>query len=69
MQLSISITLLLGVTVLFLVRKDELKISHAIVVALLGFFLSTTAAAGGINGLGAMIATMLGGAIVHTAGH
>lgn len=63
MRLSISLTLLLGLGVLFLVRKDSLKITHAVVAILLGFYLSATAAAGGIGKLGTMIASMLGGSI------
>jgi hypothetical protein len=46
-----------------MVRKDSLKITHAVVAILLGFFLSATAAAGGIGKLGTMIASMLGGSI------
>ncbi len=69
MQLSIPITLLLGLTVFFLVRKDELKTSHALLAVMLGFFLSTTAAASGINHVGAMIVTLFGGALVHGPGH
>jgi len=49
--------------VLFLVREDELKITHAVVAILLGFYLSATAAAGGIGRLGTMIASMLGGSL------
>jgi hypothetical protein len=63
MRLSIPLTLLLGLGVLFLVRKDELKITHAVVAILLGFYLSATAAAGGIGRLGTMIASMLGGSL------
>lgn len=65
MRMSISITLLLGLAVLFLLRKDDLKVSHAIVAVLLGFFLAATAAAEGIGQLSAMIATMLGGSLNH----
>lgn len=63
MRLSISLTLLLGLSVLFLVRKDSLKITHAVIAILLGFYLSATAAGGGIGKLGTMIASMLGGSI------
>lgn len=63
MRLSIPFTLLLGLGVLFLVRKDGLKITHAVVAILLGFYLSATAAAGGIGRLGTMIASMLGGSL------
>lgn len=63
MRLSISITLLLGLVVLFLVRKDELKITHAVLAILLGFFLSATVVAGGIAKLDTMVASMLGGSL------
>lgn len=63
MRLSISLTLLLGLAVLFLVRKDDLKATHALVAILLGFYLSATAAAGGIGRLSTMIASMLGGTL------
>jgi hypothetical protein len=63
MRLSIPLTLLLGLGVLFFVRKDNLKIAHAFLAILLGFYLSATAAAGGIGKLGTMIASMLGGSI------
>ncbi len=61
MRLSIPITLLLGLTVLFMIRKDELKISHALLVVLLGFYLSSTTLSGRIGQLDAMIAGLLGG--------
>jgi hypothetical protein len=63
MRLSIPLTLLLGLGVLFFVRKDNLKIVHAFLAILLGFYLSATAVAGGIGKLGTMIASMLGGSI------
>ncbi|MGH6657529.1 MAG: hypothetical protein ACRDVE_20280 [Actinocrinis sp.] len=61
MRLSIPLTLLLGLTVLFLIRKDELKISHALLVVLLGFYLSSTTLAGRIGQLDTMIAGLVGG--------
>ncbi len=69
MRLSIPIALLLGLAVLFLVRKDELKPSHALVAILLGFYLSATEVAGGIGQLGTMIAAVLGGALADGHGH
>ena len=63
MRLSIPLALLLGLAVLFFVRKDELKITHAAIAILLGFYLSATAAAGGIGRIGTMIASMLGGSL------
>ena len=63
MHLSLPLTLLLGLGVFFMVRKDDLKITHAFLAILLGFYLSTTAAAGGIGRIGTMIASMLGGSL------
>ncbi len=63
MHLSLSLTLLLGVAVLFLVRRDGLKASHALVAILLGFYLSATALAGRITQLDTMVAGLLGGAL------
>lgn len=63
MRLSIPITLLLGLTVLFMIRKDELKISHAVLVVLLGFYLSSTALSGRIGQIDTMIAGLLGGSL------
>ncbi|HEU5425598.1 MAG TPA: hypothetical protein VFU74_01930 [Actinocrinis sp.] len=63
MRLSIPITLVLGLTVLLLVRKDSLKASHAIAAILLGFMLSATALAGRISQVDSMIASLLGGSL------
>lgn len=63
MRLSIPITLVLGLTVLLLVRKDNLKASHAIAAILLGFMLSATALAGRISQVDSMIASLLGGSL------
>lgn len=63
MRLSIPITLVLGLTVLFLVRRDSLKASHALAAILLGFLLSTTALAGRIGQVDSMIAGLLGGSL------
>lgn len=63
MRLSIPLTLLLGLAVLFFVRKDELKITHAAIAILLGFYLSATSVAGGIGKLGTMIASIVGGSL------
>lgn len=49
MILSISGVVLLGVIVFLFFRKDGLKISHALVCALLGFYLASTAMAPGIK--------------------
>ncbi len=63
MHLSIPVTLLLGLAVLFLIRKDGLKSSHALTAILLGFLLSTTMLAARIGQLDAMIASLLGGSL------
>ena len=63
MRLSIPITLVLGLSVLFLVRKDSLKATHALAAILLGFLLSTTALAGRIGQVDSMIAGLLGGSL------
>ena len=61
MRLSIPITLVLGLIVLFMIRKDSLKTSHALAAVLLGFLLATTAVAGRIGQVDSMIAGLLGG--------
>ncbi|MBS2966618.1 hypothetical protein KGA66_26515 [Actinocrinis puniceicyclus] len=63
MHLSIPITLLLGLAVLFMIRKDGLKSSHALVAVLFGFLLSTTVLAARIGQVDSMIAGLLGGSI------
>ena len=61
MHVSLPITLLLGLAVLFLVRKADLKASHALIAILFGFYLSATAVAARISQLDTMIAGLLGG--------
>jgi hypothetical protein len=61
MILSISGVVLLGVVVLLFFRKDGLKVSHALVCALFGFYLAGTAVAPGIRAGGASLAGLLGG--------
>ncbi|MDT0321667.1 MULTISPECIES: hypothetical protein [unclassified Streptomyces] len=61
MILSISGVVLLGVIVFLFSRKDGLKVSHAVVCALFGFYLSGTAVAPSIAAGGASIANLLGG--------
>ena len=63
MRLSIPVTLVLGVTVLFLIRKDSLKATHAVAAILLGFLLSSTVLAGRIGQVGGLIAGLLGGSL------
>ncbi|MFH0245348.1 hypothetical protein ACGRHY_23675 [Streptomyces sp. HK10] len=60
MVLSISGVLLLGVIVFLFFRKDNLKLSHAIVCALFGFYLAGSAIAPGIQAGGATLANLIG---------
>lgn len=60
MKTSLPVVLLLGVLVLFLVRRDDLKITHALAVILLGFFLASTAAGAQLGRLDTMIAGFVG---------
>ncbi|RKN04444.1 hypothetical protein [Streptomyces radicis] len=61
MVLSISGVVLLGVVVFVFFRKDGLKLSHAAVCSLFGFYLAGTAVAPSIQAGGASIAQLLGG--------
>jgi len=63
MHVSLPVTLLLGLAVLFLVRRDDLKATHAVPAILLGFFLAATALAARIGQLDTMIAGLLGGTL------
>ncbi|HZG05869.1 MAG TPA: hypothetical protein VE546_20210 [Streptomyces sp.] len=59
MVLSISGVLLFGVIVFLFFRKDNLKLSHAIVCALFGFYLAGSAIAPGIQAGGATLAHLI----------
>lgn len=61
MILSVSGVLLLGVIVFLFFRKDGLKLSHAVVCALFGFYLAGTALAPSIQAGGESVASLLGG--------
>jgi len=61
MILSISGVVLLGVLIIAFFRKDGMKVSHAIVCALFGFYLAGTAIAPSIRAGGASLASLLGG--------
>jgi hypothetical protein len=61
MILSISGVVLLGVIVFLFFRKDGLKLSHALVCALFGFYLAGSAIAPSIKAGGASLASLLGG--------
>jgi hypothetical protein len=59
--LSVSGVVLLGIVVFLFFRKDGLKLSHAVVCALFGFYLAGTAIAPSIKAGGASLASLLGG--------
>lgn len=61
MILSISGVLLLGIVVFIFFRKGGLKISHALICALFGFYLASTAIAPSIKAGGQGIANLLSG--------
>ncbi|MDT0545414.1 MULTISPECIES: hypothetical protein [Streptomyces] len=61
MILSISGVLLLGVVVFVFFRKDGLKATHAVICALFGFYLASTAIAPSIKAGGTSLANLLGG--------
>ncbi len=61
MILSISGVVLLGIIVFLFFRKDGLKVSHALVCALFGFYLAGTAVAPSISEGGASLASLLSG--------
>lgn len=63
MHLSLPITLVLGLIVLFLIRKDSLKATHALPVILLGFLLSSTVLAARIGQVDNLIVSLLGGSL------
>jgi hypothetical protein len=59
--LTISGVVLCGVIAFLFFRKDGLKVSHAIVCALFGFYLAGTAIAPGIQAGSDSLAHFLGG--------
>ncbi|MGP3967697.1 hypothetical protein [Streptomyces sp. 6N223] len=61
MVLSVSGVLLLGVIVILFFRKDGLKLSHALVCGLFGFYLAGTSVAPSIEAGGERLADLLGG--------
>ncbi|WP_037570671.1 hypothetical protein [Phaeacidiphilus oryzae] len=61
MILSISGVVLLGVIAFLFFRKDGMKISHALVCALFGFYLAGTAIAPSIRAGGASLASLVSG--------
>ncbi|MBT2382201.1 hypothetical protein [Streptomyces sp. ISL-11] len=61
MILSISGVVLFGIVAFLFFRKDGLKLSHGLVCALFGFYLSSTAIAPSIKAGSASLAGLLGG--------
>ncbi len=62
MILSMSGVVLLGIIVFLFFKKDGLKASHAIVAALFGFYMASTAIAPSIKvEAAASLASLLGG--------
>ncbi|MBZ9642662.1 MULTISPECIES: hypothetical protein [unclassified Streptomyces] len=61
MILSISGVVLLGVIIFIFCRKCDLKVSHALISALFGFYLASTAIAPSIKAGGESLASLLGG--------
>lgn len=59
MGLSVSAVLLLGIIVILLVRKSGLKVMHAVVCVLLGFYLAGSSWASTINDLGTSVADVI----------
>ncbi|MCK8679823.1 MULTISPECIES: hypothetical protein [Streptomyces] len=61
MALSISAVVLLAIIVFILIRKSGLKTVHALVCALLGFYLASSSIAPTISELTTNVAGMIGG--------
>ncbi|MBB1247125.1 MULTISPECIES: hypothetical protein [Streptomyces] len=61
MILSVSGVLLLGVIAFLFFRKDGMKLSHAAVCALFGFYLADSALAAGIHAGSNTVANLLSG--------
>ena len=60
MVLSVSGVLLLGVAVFLFFRKGGLRVSHAVVCGLFGFYLAGTSGAPSIRAGGETLARLLG---------
>ncbi|MFF0435705.1 hypothetical protein ACFYU9_26270 [Streptomyces sp. NPDC004327] len=61
MILSFSVVVLLGIVSFLFFKKDGLKVSHALVCSLFGFYLAGTAIAPSITAGGQSLASLLGG--------
>lgn len=60
MALSISAVVLLAIIVVILVRKSGLKVGHAVVCVLFGFYLASSTMAPTISDLTTNVADMIG---------
>ncbi|MBP0449458.1 MULTISPECIES: DUF2304 family protein [unclassified Kitasatospora] len=61
MALSVSAAMLLLVIVVVLIRRSGLKLAHAIVCALLGFYLASSSIAPSISEVTSNLAGMING--------
>ncbi|MBD0741896.1 hypothetical protein [Streptomyces sp. CBMA152] len=61
MAVSVSAVVLLAIIVVLLVRKGGLKVGHAVVSALLGFYLASSSIAPSINQLTVKFAGFISG--------
>lgn len=60
MALSISVVVLLAIVVFLLVRKSGLKAGHAVICALLGFFVASSSIAPSVSTLTTNVANLIG---------
>ncbi|WP_354642183.1 DUF2304 domain-containing protein [Kitasatospora camelliae] len=61
MALSVSAAVLMLVIVVVLIRKSGLRLAHAIICALLGFYLASSSLAPSIQAMTANVAGMING--------
>jgi hypothetical protein len=61
MALSVSAAMLMLVIVVVLIRRSGLKLAHAVVCALLGFYLASSSIAPSIQAVTSNLAGMLNG--------
>ncbi|MFE0463794.1 DUF2304 domain-containing protein [Kitasatospora sp. NPDC058965] len=61
MALSVSAVMLMLVIVVVLIRRSGLKLAHAVVCALLGFYLASTSIAPSIQQVTSNLAGMING--------
>ena len=61
LSLSISVVVLLASVVFLLIRKSGLKAGHAVICALLGFYLASSSLSDSITTLTTNVASMIAG--------